>query len=333
MEMSFILEYICAVITLAVKDSHNFHLCQIFCPINNKLTPIHNRKQTKPNIMTNEQKTQVRDALVRYASNFETMTQAAESLHGISAATIAQVRDRNWELLSEKLWYHIARQVGFFCGEWQPADTSAYLLLRILFADAQHYAMTYGVAIGDALGKTFTASHYVRENDEVYYLSAGEDYNRRSFLDALLGTLGLTPAGTIPQKMQQFTNTITDKEEPLLIIDDAQKLKDRVLHLLILLANSVAGKAGIVIMGNDVFRTRMQEGVRLNKTGYEDIYRSIGRRFITLGCLAPRDIELICLANGLHDEQTITHIKATCHNNLHLATRLIQQYNEQRKAA
>src|ERR1043165_4447123 len=109
--------------------------------------------------MTNEQKKQVKDALVRYAANFDTQQQAAESLKGVSASTISQIKNNNWELLSERMWHHIARQVGFYCGEWQPADTSAYLLLNILFGDAQHYAMTYGIAFAKGTGKTFTAAH------------------------------------------------------------------------------------------------------------------------------------------------------------------------------
>jgi hypothetical protein len=283
--------------------------------------------------MTNEQKRQVRDALVRYAANFETQSQAAESLQGISASTISQVKNNNWELMSEKLWYHIARQVGFFCGEWQPADTSAYLLLRILFSDAQHYAMTYGVAIGDGLGKTFTASQYIRENDETHYVAGNENYNRKSFLAGLMDASGIAARGTVPEMIRQFTDGIIAKEEPLLIIDDAHKLKDRVLHLLILLANAVAGKAGIIIMGNDTLRTRMQEGVRLNKTGFDDIYKSIGRRFITLGSLGPRDIELVCRANGLEEEECIADVNAGCSNDLHMATQMIQQYLETKAAA
>jgi len=82
------------------------------------------RNLIKQLYMTNEQKGQVRDALVRYVNNFDSQTKAAESLQGISSSTISQVKNHNWELLSNRLWYHIARQVGFYCGEWQPADTN-----------------------------------------------------------------------------------------------------------------------------------------------------------------------------------------------------------------
>jgi len=275
--------------------------------------------------MTNEQKRQVRDALMRYTAGFGNQTLAAESLHGISASTISQVKNNNWELLSDRLWHTIARQVGFYSGEWQPADTGAYLLLRILFSDAQHYAMTYGIAIGTGLGKTFTASHYMRENDNIFYVACNDQYNRRSFMAAMMNAAGLDTKGSVPQMMEQFAAHITGIEEPLLILDDAHKLKDRVLHLVVLLANSMTGKAGIIVMGNNDLRMRIVEGVRLKKVGYDEIYKSIGRRFITLGSLGPKDVQQVCRANGMYDEEIIDHISGACDNNLHTAVQLIQQ--------
>jgi len=283
--------------------------------------------------MTNEQKRQVKEALIRYAGNFDTQTAAAESLQGISASTISQVKNNNWELLSDRLWNHIARQVGFYNGEWQTADTCAYLLLRILFGDAQRYCMTYGIAIGEGLGKTFTSCRYARENADTWYIAGNENYNRKSFMTALLNCAGLEAKGTVPDMIQQLTGFVKEKEEPLLIFDDAHLLKDRVLHLIVLLANSFAGHAGIVIMGGEALRTRIIEGVRLKKVGYEDIFKSIGRRFITLGSLGPKDVELVCLANGIEDEELISHISYECDNNLHHAVRMIELNKEVRAAA
>lgn len=283
--------------------------------------------------MTNEQKKQVRNALIRYTGNFETQQKAAESLEGVSASTMSQVKNNNWEMISDKLWQNLARQVGFYCGDWQPADTSAHLLLRILFSDAQHYAMTYGIAIGEGLGKTFTSLHYLRENDHVYYIAGKEQYNRRTFMCALLNAVGENAAGSSPDMIRQFTAHIAEKEEALIIVDDAEKLKDRVLHLLILLANNLAGKAGIVILGNDKLRVRITEGVRTGKTGFDEIFRSIGRRFVTLGCLGPNDVELVCMANGVIDTDAIDHIREESEGNLHAVQRMIQGYNNMSVAA
>ncbi len=283
--------------------------------------------------MTNEQKKQVRDALVRYVQKFETQTRAAESLEGVGISTISQVKHNNWELISDRLWHNIARQVGFYCGEWQPADTSAHLLLRILFSDAQHYAMTYGIAIGEGLGKTFTATRYVRENDHTYYLAGNKEHNRRTFITALLHAAGIAAKGTMPEMIQAFTDHIGNREESLVIVDDAEKLKDRVLHLLVFLVNSLSGNSGMVMLGGDQLRTRIIEGVRMKKTGFEEIYKSIWQRFITLGYPGPKDVELVCRANGVYDEAIINHIKEESKGNLHAATLLIQEANGMRRAA
>ena len=283
--------------------------------------------------MTNEQKKQVRDAMVRYVSNYTTQAEAAESLEGISASTISLVKNGNWELLSDRLWLNMARQVGFYCGEWQPADTSCYLLLRILFSDAQHYAMTYGIAIGTGLGKTFTASQYAKEHEDTYYVTGLEQYNRKSFLAMILNAAGLPATGTVPELMKQFTEHMSNREEPLLIIDDAHKLKDRVLHLLVLLANSLTGNAGIVIMGNEQLRMRIIEGVRLKKIGYDEIFKSIGRRFITLGSLGPKDVEMVCHANGIFEENQVRFISESCNNSLHNISELVQENSQLKLAA
>lgn len=282
--------------------------------------------------MNNDQKRQVRDALMRYVNNFHTQGMAAESLEGISSSTISQVKNHNWELLSDRLWHHIARQVGFYCGEWQVADTSAYMLLRILLSDAQHYAMTYGIAVDSGLGKTFTATHYTRQNTGAQYMSCNENYNRKSFITTLLINAGLEAKGTVPQMTEQYAAHMREQNESLLILDDAQKLKDRVLHLVVVLANSMAGKAGMVIVGNGMLRMRIIEGVRLKKVGFDEIYKSIGRRFITLGSLGPKDVELVCRANGLYDDAVIEHITEQC-DDLHAAAQMIVQHLQMQQAA
>lgn len=283
--------------------------------------------------MTLEQKRQIREALVRYMENYNTPADAAATLSDISLSTISLISNHNWELLSDRLWHHVARQVGFYCGEWQAADTSAHLLLRILFADAQHYAMTYGIAMSHGLGKTFTALHYTRQHENVVYVAGTGAHNRRSFLQALLAAAGKSPEAATTGMLQQLLGTIKEMNQPVLVIDDAHKLKDRVLLLVVLLANSLAGNAGVIIMGDDSLRMRIIDGVRLKKAGYSDIYKIIGRRFISLSSLSPADVATVCRANGLHDEDVIDYITQSSNNNLHTATSLIVAHTQQSIAA
>lgn len=283
--------------------------------------------------MTNEQKQQVKEALSRYAARYNTQAEAAASLQGISRNMVSQVKNGAWELLSERTWHQLARQVGFYCGEWIPADTSASLLLRILFADAMQYNMCYGIAVSAGLGKTFTASHYTRENNNVLYLAGHEDYNRRFFLIDLLAAAGLQPARTMPLMMESLAADLAARPDSLLLIDDADKLKDRVLHLIVLLANRLTGICGVIVMGGAGLYRRITEGVRLKKAGYDEVYRNFGKRIITLTNLAAGDTGLVCRANGLHDEELITLITEECNGSLHPVAGLLQQYSSMRIAA
>lgn len=276
--------------------------------------------------MTPEQKEQIREALTRYTTKFPTQLAASQTLQGISPTIISQVKNNKWKVVTERMWQHIARQVGFYCAnEWQQAETGCYLLLRILFGDAQRYAMAYGVAINTGLGKTFTAKHYARENAYAHYIQCNEYLNRKDFISKLLQTLGAKPTGTADNMMDEIICKLEEQEEPLLIIDDAHMLKDRVLHFAITLYKRLINHCGVVILGNDELRNRVVEGARMNKELYAEIYNTIGRRFVTLGQAGPRDVELICRANAITDNATISEIKDCCKGNLHYATELIHK--------
>ena len=276
--------------------------------------------------MKQYQKEQVKEALMRYMKGFATQRAAARSLQRVSAAMISQVKNGHWEMIGEEQWQNIARQVGFYIGnEWQQADTSAHLLLRILFNDAQFNSMAYGVAMGSGIGKTFAAKYYTRDNDYAHYIACTAGLNRRQFLQALVESMGLDTAATVTQMIDDVMHYLKTNQEVLLVLDDAHKLKDRVLQFAATLYRQLAGRCGIVLLGNDELRMRIAEGVRLNKEGYEEIYRSIGRRFITLGRLSDKDLALVCRANGLAGEGAIACIADACGGNLHEATRMIKE--------
>ena len=275
--------------------------------------------------MTHEQKLQVRDALVRYVAGFESHSDAAASLNEVSQSLIANITNNYWDMISESAWHLVARQVGFYCGEWIAADTSTSLLLRILFSDAKNFALCYGISISAGFGKTFTASRYLREHENVFYAAGDPAHNRRSFMASLLRAMGIRPSGSVPQMIATFTNSMAESNEPLLIIDDAHKLKDRVLHLMLSLSNAMAGSVGIVLMGSELLQRKI--------TGYNKIYNSFGQRFVTLTRLSPHDIPAVCRANGIDDDILISAIEEECIGNLHKIETLVARCLEMKIAA
>lgn len=283
--------------------------------------------------MTNEQKQQIKNALVRFTINYSSQAVAASNLEGISSNLISQIRNNNWEFVCDKTWNSIARQVGYYLPEWKAAYTSAYLMLRILLGDAQRYGMCYGIAFAPGLGKTFAANMYTNEHEGIVYIAGNETFTARGFFTALLNSEGLNEETSVGNMCDTFINHISEKDAPVLIIDDAHRLSDRVISAISTLATKLSGKVGVVLMGNKVLKNRILDGIRLKKSGFEDLYRIIGNRFVTMNEATESDITLICNANGVHDTNLINYIIEESSSNVHDAVRLIKQTGNQKLAA
>ena len=179
-----------------------------------------------------------------------------------------------------------------------PADTSAYVLLRILFSDAQHYGITYGISIAKGLGKSFAAKQWAKENKEkVVMVQCTSEMSNDDLIISIARQLGVECIQHIDGITEDAKASLVALEKGLLLIDDCHLLSDVALCCFINFCNRIKGEVGIILMGNDYLRNRIIDGLRLDIPGYEEIYKAIGRRFITLNSPGPKDAELICGAN------------------------------------
>lgn len=284
-------------------------------------------EKQKHRYMTQEQQQQIRDALMRYTASFSGMQEAAKQLNGVSISTITKVINNNWETITEQMWRRIARQVGFYttAGK-QPVDTSAHQLLRILLGDAQRNAMIYGITLDAGMGKTFTAKNFAAEHTHAHYITCADHFTRKTFLSEILHSMGKESTGTLPTMMDDVITCLEEQDEPLLILDEADRLNEPVLQFFITLYNKLAGQCGIVIMATEHLKKRIETGVRLKKKGYSEIYSRIGRRFVEIRKLNGKDIELVCRANGVTDDITITRICNESKGDLRYVTQLLHNH-------
>lgn len=280
--------------------------------------------------MTHEQKTQVKDALMRYTRNADTN---APGLAGINAEALLQIQDNNWEAVGEDLWQSIARQVGFYTGHWHTADTSVQMLMRILLNDATNYTNNYCISAATGAGKTHAATYYARRQPGSIYIVGNSAYNRKTFLSVLLRQLGDEPADSVPVMCTQLLSAASMGRCLLIIIDDAHLLRDRVLGFMARLMKKLTAQAGWAIIGDNSMPMRIVEGIRMGRPGFEDIYRLAGQRFVRLQRPGPNDVALVCRDNGVNDTSIINYISESCAGNLHHAACLVSQYTQQKMAA
>ena len=285
-------------------------------------------------MITNEEKEMIRVRLGEYCEMKGSQKRAATSLVGVSPATATQIVTGKWELINEKMWRSIAAQIGVKQTRWNIVETRNYRALSDIFADAQENALVLAVCGEAGTGKSLTAAHYGAENPNVYVLACSEYWNRKTFLRELLRVMGKNPAGdTVGDMVDDVVMALKRRENPLIILDEADKLSDQVMFFFITFYNKLEDYCGIVLMATDYLEKKVRRGLRLNKKGYKEIYSRIGRRFVAMPGLSATDISDVCRANGVEGLREIETVKKDCEGDLRRVKRKCHAFNRMRRQA
>lgn len=285
-------------------------------------------------MITNEEKEMIRVRLGEYCEMKGSQKRAATSLVGVSPATVTQIVTGKWELINEKMWRSIAAQIGVKQTRWNIVETRNYKALSDIFSDAQENALVLAVCGEAGTGKSLTAAHYGAENPNVYVLACSEYWNRKTFLRELLRVMGKNPAGdTVGDMVDDVVMALKRRENPLIILDEADKLSDQVMFFFITFYNKLEDYCGIVLMATDYLEKKVRRGLRLNKKGYKEIYSRIGRRFVAMPGLSETDISDVCRANGVEGLREIDTVKKDCEGDLRRVKRKCHALNRMRRQA
>lgn len=254
-------------------------------------------------------KEQVRSALIAYRSNYPTLNRAAESLQGVSSATVSQLCNGKYELISDEMFVRIATQIGFAFDSWNLHEGKTFKEITFTLSDAQAYKNVTWI-VGDAgCGKTTAAIEYRRTHRNVFYILCSEDMRRSDFVREIAKQVGApTDTTNLRDMLENAISMISFLGNPLLVFDEGDKLTDSVFNYFISIYNRLEGHSGIVFLSTDYIKRRMEAGLRYNKKGYKEINSRIGRRFFDVSPTEENDIYAICQANNLTDRADIEEV-------------------------
>lgn len=258
--------------------------------------------------MKHQQKKQIQAQLETFIQAKGSMNKTANFLN-VSSAVISQIMAEKWDLISNEMWRKIANGIGWTTAEWNIVETRDFKLFRQVLADAQASSQVFAL-IGEAgNGKSKTAELYCNENPNSYVISCAEYWNKKDFLGELLRSMGRSHSGyKISEMVQEVVNTLRQENNPLVILDEADKLPDAVLYFFITLYNQLEDNCGIVLCATDHLKKRIVRGLNINKKGYKEIYSRIGRKFVELHGIGSEDVRQVCVANGVTDSKLISEI-------------------------
>lgn len=237
---------------------------------------------------------------------------------GVSAATLSQMRAGNWDNIAVQMWSRVASALGYRPGGWQMADIRNTRIVQSVLDSAKRMSLFMAISHRAGSGKTAALSAYEAANrgQSVFALSCRE-WARREFLSNLAQSLGLD-SGRRAQSVDGLLMDISDffkaraGHRPLLILDEADKLKGAAMRTLITLYNECEDRLGVVIIGTDHLAKQMQADARHDRKGAEELLSRFGRRFFNLAGAALQDVQQICAANGINEKERVAAIFKEC---------------------
>lgn len=245
---------------------------------------------------------------------------------GISTAACSQIIVGNWGYIGPKTWRSIEAKLRIDT-KWHGVPTKNYEGLMALLSAAQDKGLAMGISYDAGAGKSHAYRAYARQHANVILIEAANFWTKKEYVRRLLLEVGGKIGGTISDLVTRFVERVNELHKPIIIIDQFDKLRDPSLDLFMDMYNETHHKCGFILSGVAALEKRVLAGVLAKKMGYEELYSRIGRKFIKLDPLTRRDVKLICLANGLEDEDKIIEIYNTCEGDIRRVRRSVEQYH------
>lgn len=276
-------------------------------------------------------KQQIQRALRTYCERYESQNKAANTMKGVSSATVSQILNENWDLITDAMWRNVATQIGYKENRWEAVETNNYRQMMMLLADVKENSLVMAITGEAGSGKTFAATQYTAKNKGSYMLCCNEYWNRKVFLTELLTSLGRDYTGyTVSEMMIEAVRALKTQDAPLLILDEADKLSDQVFYFFITLYNQLEDECGIVLLATDHLEKRIRKGIKLNKKGYNEIWSRLGRKCVQLKGVNAADIAAICEANGIIESRDVDIVVADSESDLRRVKRKVHALTKKR---
>lgn len=275
--------------------------------------------------ISTEKKQQIAEDLRTFVDKMAggSANKASKMLKKVSNGYISLMLNGKWEAISQEAWRNVANQVSVK-EEWQFVPTKCSKTLFRLMDDSRQYSNCFGILANEGRGKTFGAGIYAAENPNVFVVRCNEFDTKKTLLLELMRVMALEPYGwSIAEMMRTIVHKVMKLENPVIIWDEADKPGNNVLYFFISFYNMLEDKCGLLMLGTPHLMAKIELGVTMNRKGFRELWSRLGRKWINLPEVDPKEVAEICTVNGVYDALEHSRIYNESEGDLRRVKRLV----------
>jgi len=227
----------------------------------------------------------------------------------ISNATVNQVLNGKWDLISDEMWRKFASALNYSSAQWELGRTRDYILLNKWLTMAQKQGTTLAISHEPGGGKTATLQRFADTHPNVFFLGCDAHWTKHYFLRSLYRALGKDPKELTGVELAEgIILQLRRTDRPLVILDELDKLNESILLFFISLYNKLDGVCGFILAGAPHLRLMVEKGASRDKRGYRELLSRVGHTFLPLNGVNRADVAIICEANGITEPEEVATI-------------------------
>lgn len=234
-------------------------------------------------MITNKQKSKIREAVQAYRANFKTQTQCAAALEIDKAQyTEAIVNGKLDKVIADDVWMRIAMRLKVQINDlptWKIAPTKVYIYLTEQFKICQAESMCGLFCDRADIGKTIAAEDYAAKNPNAVVVDCSQYKTKRRLIKEIARQFGLNTGGVYWDMWEDLVWFINNADHPFIILDEAGDMAYETFLEVKGLWNATKYRCGWFMLGADALRVKIENGMNLKRVGFEEMFSRYGAKF------------------------------------------------------
>ncbi len=285
-------------------------------------------------MITKAQKQTIVSKAIHYMDTKKLSQNEFSRIAGISSAYMSDIINgklttgaKNTEI-KEGYFIKIAQAIGINMEKplWWHLDTDNFLAMVDSFNQAREQKVPFAIDGETGMGKSYTADLYLKMYPtNTYKVICDNDLTAKSFMNELAYSIGVKPIGATYNIRKSVIQHLKGKRDALLIIDEAENLKDRAWGSIKRIMDDLKGISGIVFIGANGFEAMLQKKANKLINPFPQVNSRIREGgFKQLFDFEESDILGVCQQHGITEKEVITIIRNRCRNMRELAGAIIK---------